>query len=82
MALPEAFLHGVQRVAIGESFDGDHGAAVALHGEHGARLDGFAVHEHRARAAQAGLAADVSASQIAVIADEMNEKQAGFNGCS
>src|SRR5207244_3642103 len=57
---PEALLHRVQLAVAREPFDGRDGAAVGLHREHRARFRAPAVDEHRARAALARVAADVS----------------------
>ena len=51
-------------------------AAVGLHGEQEARADGHAVEAHRARAADAVLAADVRAGKPEAVAEEVREQQA------
>ena len=48
--------------------DGRDVGAVGLDGEHGAALHGSAVDEHDARAALAGVAADVRAGQAELVA--------------
>jgi hypothetical protein len=51
-----------------------------LGGQHGAGLDGFAIHMDGAGTALAGVAAHVGAGQGEVVADEFDEQGAGVNG--
>jgi hypothetical protein len=51
---------------------------VGLDGERGAGLDGHAIHRHHARAALAGVAADLGARQ-AGITQEMDEENPGLD---
>src|SRR5688572_21679796 len=61
--LPEALLQGMQLTLRGKPLDrGDRGA-IGLDGEHRARLHAAAIDEHGARAALAGVAADVGARE-------------------
>ena len=66
----------MQMSVRGEAFDRAHVGAVGLDGEHGARLHGPAVGQHRARAADAGLAADVRPGEVAHVAQVVHEKHA------
>jgi hypothetical protein len=50
--------------------------AVGLDGEQHAALHGPSIQENRARAAVAGVAADVGAGQVEVVADEVDEELA------
>ena len=78
VALAERLLERVQRVAVGEAFDGRDVGAVGLDGEHQARPDGFAVDEHGARAAHAVLAPEVGAGQLEILAQEVGERHPDF----
>jgi hypothetical protein len=71
----EALLDRIQLAVALEALDGHDLAAVGLHGQDGARLDGHAVEQHRARAAVRGVAADVRAGQPQVLAQEVDEQQ-------
>src|SRR3972149_816844 len=51
-------------VRFADTFDGCYLRTAALHRERHAGFDGVAVYEHRARAALAGVAADVRAGKI------------------
>src|SRR5437667_2960350 len=75
VAVPESLLHRMQ-MAVRDAFDRRDRRAVGLHGEHRARLDGLAVDEHRARAADAGLAADVRPGEAELIAKGVDEQRA------
>ena len=72
----EGLLQRGERVAVGEALDRGDGRAVGLHGEHGAALHGDAVEVHGARAAAPGVAPDVRARQIEVVAQEVHEQAA------
>src|SRR5438270_10660375 len=61
--------------AVGrEPFDRHDLGSVRLHGEHRARLDGLPVYEHGAGAADARLAADMRAGQVAALAQIVHEQ--------
>ena len=68
-----ARLIGVEGVPGSQSLDGDHAAAIGLHSEHGAGLDGLAVKHHGAGPADGGFAADVRAGQPYHLAEVMNQ---------
>src|SRR5262249_36144857 len=70
--LPEAFLDRMELAAFFQSLDRADGAAVGLYRQHGARLDRFAVDDHRAGAAVRGVAADVRAGQTQLIAQQVD----------
>ena len=66
---------GVSPDATRERLDGRHRGPVGLHGEQAAAAHRDAVEEHRARAADAVLAADVRAGQAQPVAKEVGEEQ-------
>src|SRR4051812_17065493 len=68
MVLLERGLHRVQLAAGGEPLDRGDLGALGLDREHGARLDGLAVNVDGARAALAGVAADVRAGEPELLA--------------
>src|SRR5215475_13284088 len=73
----KAFLQCRQRaVGIGHALDGRDIRALRLHGEHGAALHAHAVDIDGAGAAMGGLAADMGAGHLQVLADEMHEQRA------
>jgi hypothetical protein len=74
VVLGERLLERVQLAVGREALDGLDRRAVGLDGEHHAALHERAVHDHRARAAVAGVAADVRAGQVEVVADEVDEQ--------
>jgi hypothetical protein len=74
--VPERLLHGMQLPVGGQTLDRDHGRAVGLNGEDRARLDGLAIDEDRARAALAGVTADVGAGEAEVVAEKVHEEEA------
>ena len=58
----------------GHAFDRRDRGAVGLDGEHRARLHGPAIDVDGARAALAGVAADVGAGQVEVLAEGLDEE--------
>ena len=66
-------------VVAGEPFDGGDRGPVGLDGEQAAALDRVAVELHGAGAAVAGVAADVRAGEIEVVAQEVDEQARGGN---
>src|SRR5262245_66273984 len=66
-------------VALCQSFDGADLPALGLHREHQAGAHGLAVEEHRAGAADAVLAADMSAGLAAFVADRVHQGAAGID---
>ena len=79
MLVPERLLDRVQLTILGHSLDRLKALALRLDGEHRAALDGLAVDEDRARAALAGVAADVCAGEPQVVAQVVHEQQARLN---
>ena len=73
--LKEALLQRMELAVLFEAFDGHDLAAVGLHGEDRARLDGAAVHDDRAGAAVARVAPDVGAGEPQVLAEEVDQQQ-------
>jgi hypothetical protein len=61
VVLGEGLLDRVELAVVGEALDGEDVGAASLDGEHEARLDGLAVDDDGAGAADAVLAADVGA---------------------
>ena len=76
---PEALLHRMQLAFRRQPFDRHHRRAVGLHREDRARLRAAAVDEHGARAALAGVAADMRAGEIEMFAQEVHEQRARFD---
>ena len=72
----ERLLQRRQLVAVGEALDGLDRRAVGLDGEQHAALHELAVDDHRAGAAVAGVAADVAAGQVEVVAQEVDQQPA------
>jgi hypothetical protein len=79
VAFPESFLHRMQLAMARESFDGGDLGAVGLDSQERAGLDGLAIEQDGAGAAQGGFATDMRSGQPAEIAQEMNEQQARLN---
>src|SRR5262249_27894168 len=71
----EGLLQRVQPAVLRERLDRGDRLAVALHREHEARARTRAAHEHGARAADAVLAADVRASELELVAQEIHERE-------
>ena len=67
---------GVSRAAAGEPLDRDDLGAVDLRGEEEARAHGHSVELHRARAADAVLAADVRPGEAEAVSEEVGEEEA------
>ena len=76
VVLVERLLQRRQLAVLAEPLDGLDARAVRLDGEQHAALHEHAVEDHRARAAVAGVAADVAAGQVEVVAQEMDEELA------
>src|SRR5919201_1563573 len=74
VVLAECLLERMELAVAHQAFDRDDLGAGRLHREHQARPRGFAVHEHRARAADAVLAAHVRAGQREIFAQEVDEQ--------
>ena len=79
MLLAEGRLQCVQLSVLLQALDGGHLLSVALDGQAGARLDGLAVHQDGAGAAQGRLAADVGAGQVELVAQKMAEQGPWFH---
>src|SRR5262249_38719700 len=77
--LPEALLDGMELTILGEALDGGDVRAVRLHGEERARLHRLAIHEDRAGAALARVAADVRSGQPDRLANVVDEKETGLD---
>src|SRR5262249_25687232 len=72
---PEPFLQWVQLAVLDQALDCQDFTAIRLYGEHGAGFDGFAVEEHGAGAAMAGVAPDVAASQLQYLANKVDQQK-------
>ncbi len=80
VVLAEHLLHGMQRaVRGGQALDGGDRAALRLHGQHGAALHAVAVDMDDARAALAGVAADMGAGQAQLLAQQLHQQRAAFD---
>src|SRR6266436_2675367 len=77
--LPKPHLDRVQLAVLRQSLDGHDVGAVHLDREEGAGLDRLAVHEDRARAALARIAADVGPGESHGLADVVDEQQTGLD---
>src|SRR6266852_3643035 len=77
--LPEPLLDRVQLAVLRQPLDRHDVGAVHLDGEEVARLDGLAVHEDRARAALAGVTADVRPGEAHGLADVVHQEKAGLH---
>src|SRR6059036_2881466 len=77
--LPEPLLDRVQLAILRQPLDRHDVGAVHLDGEEGAGLDGLAVHEDRARAALAGVTADVCPGEADGLADVVHQEKAGLH---
>ena len=71
----EGVLQRREPAVRGEAFDGLELAPVRLHGEEEARAHGDAVQPHRARAADAVLAADVGTGEPERVAEKVGQEQ-------
>src|SRR6266511_333014 len=73
MIVAERLLERMQPSVVGEALDRLDRGAVRLDGQHHAALDRLAVVEDRAGATVAGVAADVRAGQLEVVAEEVDQ---------
>src|ERR1700761_3352922 len=72
----ERRLHRMQLVALGDAFDGGDVRVRGLSGQHRAGFHRAAVDMDDASTALAGVATDVSAGQVQIVAQEMHEQGA------
>src|SRR5262249_13703261 len=71
----KSLLDGMQRaVGAAHALDGLDLAAAHLQCQHQAGLDGLAVDQNRAGAADAGLAATLGAGQVQIVAEQIGEQ--------
>ena len=73
VALLEGALQIGDRTGIRQALDGFHVRAVALHREGQAAADDLAIQQHRAGAAHAMLAADMTAGQRQIVAQKIDQ---------
>ena len=64
----------MQPAVRGQTFDGRHASAGALHRERQTREHGLAVDQHRARAALAELAAVLGAGELQILAEHLEQR--------
>src|SRR5262249_23921452 len=76
MIVAERRLHRMQLVALGNAFDGRDAGSCGLSRKHGAGFDRPAIDMHDTGAALAGIAADIGAGQVQMIAQELDKKRA------
>ena len=76
VVLPEGLLQRMQHAVLHQALDRRDLGAVGLHREHQARAGRLAVDQHRARPADAVLAADVRAGEPQVLAQEVDQQLA------
>ena len=69
----------MQLITFGEALHSAQLGAAGLHREHEAGTHRFAVHEDRAGAAYAMLAAEMSAGEIQLLADEIRQRHPYFD---
>ena len=69
----------MQLITVGEALDSAQLGAAGLHREHEAGTHCFAVHEDRAGAAYAMLAAEMSAGEIQLLSDEIRQRHPYFD---
>src|SRR5207249_8067112 len=77
--LPEPLLDRVQLAVLRQSLDRHDVGAVRLDREEGAGFDGLTVHQNRAGAALAGVAADVRPGEAHGLADVVHQEQPGLH---
>ena len=73
----ECFLYRAQLTVLCQTFDGRDFAAIRLHREMKTGFDDFTVEQHGAGAALADDAADVSAGETDILAEEMRQAADG-----
>src|SRR5437763_11425326 len=79
LLLPECLLEGVELAALVQRLHRHDLLSVRLDGKGDARADRLTVHEHRAGAADAMLAADVDAEEAEVLAQEIHQETPRFH---
>ena len=72
-------MQGMQLPVCFQRLDGGDLRAVGLNREQGAGLDGGAVQQHGAGAAEAGVTTDMRAGQTQFLADEFHQQLPGFH---
>jgi hypothetical protein len=75
VTFPKGLLNRMEFLPLRQTFDGQHIGAISLDRKDRAGLDGGVVEHHRARPADAGLAAYVGARQPDHIPKKMNQEQ-------
>ncbi len=80
VVLHEGGRHGVELAAVDETLGGLDLFALGLQREHGAGVDGFAVHHDGAGAASAAIADALAAGDIEIIAQGVEQRNARLDG--
>lgn len=80
MIFSKCFLNRVQLLAIRKAFDCSDFTLMRLKREHRARFHRAAIQQHRTSAAIRGVAADVRAAKVQLLADKFHEQHARRNG--
>src|SRR5207249_774898 len=76
VALPKSLLHRMQYAILGQTFNGGDLGAIRLHSKQRAGFHRLTIEQDGAGAANARFTADMSAGQLAVVTEEMDEKRA------
>jgi hypothetical protein len=76
VTLPKTLLHRMQFAILGQTFNGGDLGAVRLHGEQRAGFHRLAIEQDGAGAANARFTADMCASQLAIVTEEVDEESA------
>src|SRR5205814_766754 len=76
VALPKTFLHRMQCAILGQTLDRGDLGAVRLHRQQRAGFHRLAIEQDSAGAAKTRLTSDMSARQLALVTEEMDEERA------
>ena len=79
VTFPKALLHRMQLSIDGQALDGRNLRTIRLDGQQRAGFHRLAIEEDRACASQGRFATEMRAGELAVIAQEIGEKCAGFD---
>src|SRR5216110_1762467 len=74
MSIADMIMPGVEFVALRDALDGDDVAAAGLPRQHRAGFDRPAIDMHDTGAALAGIAADMGAGQVQMVAQEIDKE--------
>jgi hypothetical protein len=79
VTLPKGFLNRMECIPLSQTFDRQDITAIRLHRKHRTGLDRAVIQHNRARAANAGFTANVSAREPDRIPKKMNQQQPRFH---